>query len=262
MNRELKGLIVPVLTPFKESGAIDERAFIRHLEFLDHHGIQRIMVNGTTAEFFSLLPDERQALLKLARRHFPGSIILHAGGMGLEQNLAEVRWAKEYGADAVAALPPIYPTGLPEAGIIEYFQALEAEADVPFVLYNFPKHTGNAITPEILRAVPHYAMKDSAQNLELMGHTPRYFVGSSTNIFDPIQQGAAGFVSATANVRPEIYAAMETLVVSAKVEEAAVLQREIQAYSARFSAGGVPALKQALARKLDGYPTKVRVPLL
>lgn len=262
MSNEPKGLIVPVLTPFSDDGAVDKAAFIRHLEFLAEHGVDRIMVNGTTAEFYSLLPEERKRLLMLARKHFAGTLVLHAGGTGLEQNKLEVRWANEYGADAVAVLPPIYPAGLSEAGIIEYFQALEAEADVPFVLYNFPKHTGNAITPEILKAVPHYAIKDSAQDFELMEHTPRYFVGTSTNIYEPIQQGAAGFVAATANVRPELYAAMEMLVVAAKVEEAAVMQQEIKAYSARFSAGGVPALKQALARKLDGYPTAVRLPLL
>ncbi len=172
-----------------------------------------------------------------------------------------MRWANDWGADAVAALPPIYPAGLPAEGIIEYFKALEAVAEVPFILYNFPKHSGNAITPEILKAVPHYAMKDSAQDLTLMEHTPHYFVGSSTNIYGPVQQGAAGFVSATANVRPELYSAMDMLVVAAKVSEAAVMQEEVRAYSARFSLGGVPALKQALACKLPGYPVHVRCPL-
>lgn len=257
----LRGLIVPVLTPFDDSGAIDPRAFIRHLEFLAHHGVHRIMVNGTTGEFYSLLPEERKMLLKLARRYFPGLIVLHAGGTGLARNRIEVQWANELGADAVAALPPIYPAGLSAQGIIDYFCSLEAEAEVPFILYNFPKHSGNPITPEILKAVPHFAIKDSAQNLELMEYTPRYFVGSSTNLYEPVQQGAAGFVCATANVRPEIYAAMEMLVVAMKVEEAAVLQAEIRTYSAPFSAGGVPLLKQALARKLPGYPVHVRCPL-
>ncbi len=257
----LKGLVVPVLTPFDDSEAIDQRAFIRHLEFLAHHGIHRIMINGTTAEFYSLLPEERKTLLKLARRYFPGLIILHAAGTGLAQNRIEVQWANEYGADAVAALPPFYPAGLSEAGIIDYFCALEAEADVPFILYNFPKHAGNAITPGILQAVPHYGMKDSAQQLELMEYTPRYFVGSGTNIYGPVQQGAAGFVSGPANVRPELYAAMETLVVAMKVDEAAVLQEEIKVYGKPFSGGGIPLLKQALARKLEGYPVNVRCPL-
>lgn len=261
MDEELKGLIVPVLTPFKDSGEIDRDAFVRHLEFLAHHGVHRIMVNGTTGEFYSLLSDERRILLKLARRHFPGFIVLHAGGGGLAQNKLEVRWANELGADAVAVLPPIYPAGLPEDGIIEYLQALEAEADVPFILYNFPKHAGNAITPEILQAVPHYALKDSAQNLDLMEHTPHYLIGTSTNIYEPVQQGAAGFVAATANVRPELYSDFEAALASARTEEAAVMQEEVRAYSALFSAGGVPLLKQALARMLPGYPVRVRPPL-
>ena len=144
---KLKGLIVPVLTPFNASGAIDERAFIHHLEFLAGHGVRRIMVNGTTAEFYSLLPKERKQLMKLSRRHFPGFIVLHACGLGLAGKKIEIGWANELGADAVAALPPIYPAGLPAAGIIKYFQTLEAEAEVPFILYNFPKHAGNAINP-------------------------------------------------------------------------------------------------------------------
>ncbi len=256
------GLIVPVLTPFDASGAIDEHAFVAHLEFLACHGVRRIMVNGTTGEFFSLLPEERKRLFKLARGHFSGLIVLHVGGVGLAQNRIEIRWANELGADAIAALPPIYPAGLPAKGIIEYFQALEVEADVPFILYNFPKHTGNALTPEILQAVPHAALKDSAQNLALMEHTPKYFIGSSSHIFEPIRQGGAGFVSATANIRPELYTAFEMLLEDARSEDAAVMQEEIQAYSAPFSAGGVPRLKQALARKLPGYPTHVRSPLI
>jgi len=258
---DVKGLIVPVLTPFKDSGEIDQCAFVQHLEFLASHGVQRIMVNGTTGEFHSLLSKERKMLLKLARRHFPGFIVLHAGGCGLAQNRIEVRWANKFGADAVAALPPIYPAGLSEAGIIEYFRALEAEADVPFILYNFPKHSGNPITPEILNAVPHAALKDSAQNLELMEHTPKYFVGSGTNIFEPIQQGAAGFVSGPANVRPELYTAFEILLAGPRIEEAAVMQEEVRAYSSPFRTGGVPLLKQALSRKLPGYPINVRTPL-
>lgn len=258
----LSGLIVPVPTPFDSSGAIDKRAFVEHLEFLAHHGVQRIMVNGTTAEFYSLLPEERKMLFKLARGHFQGFIVLHVGGCGLAQNKIEVCWANEFGADAVAALPPIYPAGLSSSGIINYLQALEAAADVPFILYNFPKHTGNPLTPEILSAVPHAALKDSAQNLELMEYTPKYFIGSSTNIFESIRQGGAGFVSATANVRPELYTAFEMLLEAARIEEAAIMQEEVRAYSAPFSAGGVPMLKQALARKLPGYPVNVRPPLL
>lgn len=261
-DKTLSGLIVPVPTPFDASGEVDSDAFVRHLSFLAEHEVRRIMVNGTTAEFYSLLPEERRTLLDLAVESFPGQIFLHAAGTGLAQNRIEVGWANEAEVAGVVVLPPIYPAGLSAAGIIDYLCALEAEAEVPFLLYNFPKHTGNALTPEILQAVPHCALKDSAQDLDLMPYTPHYFVGSSINIYAPVQQGASGSVSATANVRPELYTALEMLVVEAKVEEAARLQQEVRAYSAPFSAGGVPMLKQALARKLSGYPVYVRPPLV
>lgn len=261
LQLELKGLIVPVLTPFRESGEIDREAFIRHLAFLAERGVNRIMVNGTTGEFHSLLPTERRMLLKLARRHFDGFIVLHAGGCSLARNRIEVRWANRLGADAVAVLPPIYPAGLSEDGIIEYFRILADEAEVPFILYNFPRHAGNALTPEILKAVPHAALKDSAKALELMDSTPKYFIGSSTDILEAVRQGAAGFVAATANVRPELYTGFETVLSAARSEEAAVMQQQVKAYSAPFSGGGVPMLKQALARILPDYPATVRCPL-
>lgn len=261
MKERLKGLVVPVLTPFDASGVINEHAFIRHLEFLAHHGVRRIMVNGTTGEFYSLLPKERRMLLKLARRHFSGMVILHACGLGLAERKREVRWANEWGADAVASLPPIYPAGLPAKGIIEYLKVLEAEARTPFILYNFPKHAGNSITPEILKAVPHFALKDSGQDFDLIEHTPRYLVGSSGRVFEAIQQGAAGFISGVANVRPELYTAFEALLAGPRLEEAARMQEEVFAGSVPFRTGGVCALKLALAQKLAGYPVHTRPPL-
>ena len=76
-----------------------------------------------------------------------------------------------------------------------------------------------------------------------------------------MRQGAAGFVSATANVRPGLYTAFETLLSGPRIEEAAIMQEEVRSYSKRFSAGGIPMLKQALARLLPGYPAHVRPPL-
>lgn len=258
----IQGLIVPVLTPFTSEGAIDQQAFIRHLEFLAQNGIHRIMVNGTTAEVFSLLPEERKLLLKLARRYFPGLIVQHAGGTGLSQNIREMGWANDLGADAVAVLPPIYPTALAEKGLIHYFTELGKTAEIPFMLFNFPKHSGNAITPEILKAVPHYGLKDSSQNLDLMGSTPRYFMGSSTNLLKPMQCGATGFVSASANVRPELYSELETLIASGQLEKAEIQQAEVRKFSAPFSKAGIPALKVVLSEKLAKYPRHVRCPLV
>jgi dihydrodipicolinate synthase/N-acetylneuraminate lyase len=260
-GNRLVGLIVPLLTPFNEAGEVDLRAFEDHLAFLADQGVERIMVNGTTAEFYSLLPEERKALFVQARNSFSGQLVLHAGGGSLLQNLEEVRWANEYGADAVAVLPPFYPSSLPEQGMVDYLSRLASEAEVPFILYNFPTHTGNPLTASILKQVPHAALKDSGQQLDLIDATPRYFVGSSSRVMPAIEAGAVGFVSATANVRPALYADLALAIASGDLAHAYRLQDEIKRFSAPFSRGGVPLLKQVLAGKVSGYPIRVRCPL-
>ncbi|MBW8035807.1 MAG: hypothetical protein FVQ79_09305, partial [Planctomycetes bacterium] len=118
---DLSGLVVPVTTPFSKSNEIDKRMFIEHLEMLSKQGVKRILVNGTTGEFFSLMPEERRMMLKLAREYFPGVIMFHAGYASLAETEKEARWGQEYGADAIVAITPYYLADLPGDGLVDYF---------------------------------------------------------------------------------------------------------------------------------------------
>ncbi|MCF7954248.1 MAG: dihydrodipicolinate synthase family protein, partial [Phycisphaerae bacterium] len=84
---DLSGLVVPITTPFDENDKIDKRMFIEHLDMLAAQGVKRILVNGTTAEFFSMTEDERKVCLKLAREYFPGVVMFHAGSSSLKQTI-------------------------------------------------------------------------------------------------------------------------------------------------------------------------------
>lgn len=259
---DFSGLVVPLPTPFDETGGIDEPALARHLDFLSERGVRRVMVNGTTGEFFSTTPTERIRMLDVVRRRFEGTVVAHVSELTSDGTVEAARRAEDSGADAVVALPPIYPADLPPSALIDWFGRLSEAAQLPLVLYNFPKHAGNAIVPKVLEAVEHVALKDSAKNAELIPFTPRYFVGSSSELLSFAQRGAAGFVSAVANVRPELYSAFETLVLDARSADALVLQEEIRSYAARFSSSGIPGLKRTLSRRLPGgYPDRVRPPL-
>ena len=155
---DLAGLIVPATTPFDENNCIDERSLASHLEFLSEHGVTRILLNGTTAEFFSLLPEERRQLLIAARRHFKGMLLFNTGSDSLLQSIEAARWAQEEGADAIVAMAPYYYADAPVEGLIDYFNCLSEPTNLPMVLYNFIKHTNNPITREILKTVDHIAI--------------------------------------------------------------------------------------------------------
>jgi 4-hydroxy-tetrahydrodipicolinate synthase len=243
-------------TPFAERGAIDFGAFLAHLDWLAECGVRNLLINGTTGEFFSLTPAEQLRVLQVARDNWDGIIIAHTGSPALFQCLETARVAEGEGADFVAALPPFYFSGAPAAGLVEWFTALAESTALPLILYNFPKHTGNPLTPEILSQIPHYGMKDSSADLSLLPATPRYFVGGDTKISAAYTAGAKGFVSASANIDPLPYVRIE----KAQTPEN---QAAVDAVNARTNGPyAIAKIKQAISEIIPGYPPYVRPPLI
>jgi dihydrodipicolinate synthase/N-acetylneuraminate lyase/uridine kinase len=260
---DLSGLIVPVLTPFSEDGSIDQEMLIAHFEFLAEAGVKRVLVSGTTGEFFSLTPSERKLTLQLARRYFPGVVFFQAGRDSLAQTRKEVGWARDYGADAIVVLPPYFFANATQAGLVGYFNTLAADIDVPLILYNFPLHTNNPLTPEVLKQVKHFGLKDSSASLELREVTPHYYIGGDCHILKSHQAGGCGFVSGPSNAFPVLFTAMESALAEGDTARAENIQKRICAVSEVFSgAGEISGIKYALSRVIKGYPTRVRLPLV
>lgn len=251
----LAGLTVPVPTPFSESGAIDFGAFLAHLDWLAECGVQNLLVNGTTGEFFSLAPAEQLLVLKAARENWDGLLVFHVGSTALSQCLDSAHAAEEEGADFLASLPPFYFSGAPNAGLVHWFTELAESTELPLILYNFPRHTNNPLIPEILKQVPHYGLKDSSADLLLVPATPNYFVGGDRKISEAYAAGAKGFVSASANIDPQPYLQMER-------ERTPEHQSAVDAVNAKASGPyAIARIKQELSAVLPGYPVFVRPPL-
>ena len=260
---DFSGLVVPVTTPFSKSNEIDKRMFIEHLELLAKQGVKRILVNGTTGEFFSLGPEERKMILKLAREYFPGVIMFHAGYASLAETETEARWGQEYGADAVVAITPYYLADLPAGGLVDYFNHIASQIDVPFILYNFPKHTQNSLTAELLGRIKHFGMKDSSGDLSLVDAAEHYYIGGDGKILAAYEKGAYGFVSARGNAFGPMYVEIEKAVVGADCNKAKEMQTEIsQLKSMMTSVNEIAKIKYAVSKQLDGYPVGVRLPLV
>jgi dihydrodipicolinate synthase/N-acetylneuraminate lyase len=261
--RALEGLVVPPCTPFTSEGAIDERSYAAHLELLAEAGVTRLLVNGTTAEFASLTPAERQRLLVVSRRHFPHLIAFNTGSDSLVQACETAQWGADHGADVIVAMAPYYFAGVGEEGLVQFFDALAGSVELPLVLYNFPKHTGNALTPEILRRVKHIAVKDSSGDSSLMAATPCYLAGTSKRVVESMAAGAKGFVCALACCMPEQYVALETALQAGQTDAAEAIQKEIRERATAFAAPNeIACIKRDLASQIPNYPMTMRLPLL
>ena len=254
-NSKLNGLVVPVATPFAEDGGVDLGAFLAHLDWLAECGVRNLLINGTTGEFFSLTHDEQLELLRAAREVWRGSLVFHLGNPSLFQCLEAAHEAEEEGADFIASLPPFYFAGAPAEGLVDWFGRLGLATDLPLILYNFPKHTGNPLTPEILEKIPHWGMKDSSGDLSLVSATPNYFIGGDRKISAAYEAGAKGFVSASSNVDPEPYLRIER---EQTAENQAAVDRVNEPFSGPFA---IARIKQRLSKIIPGYPSAVRPPL-
>jgi len=258
-----RGLVTAVTTPFSAGLHVDEGALREHLQCLWLNGCHHILVSGTTGEFFSLCASERETVMKTARDAFQGTIMFHAGADCLGDTLRLVRAGIDAGADSIASLPPWYLTGVEEEGVIRYFEAVAACCTVPFLIYNFPKHTRSDLSAHLLARVPHWGIKDSSGRLELIEQTPRYFIGSDKAMLRSHRSGGAGFISARSNCEPTLYARIDEAMQRGDNALADQLHIEILKVTDVFSGmGQISLVKQGISRLLPGYPTFVRLPLL
>lgn len=249
------GLVVPAPTPFGDDDAIDFGAYLSHLDWLAECGVRNLLVNGTTGEFFSLTPEEQLKLLRVSREAWKGKLIFHLGSPALFQTLETAHQAQDAGADFIASLPPYYFANAPADGLVEWFCRLSLETDLPLILYNFPKHTGNALTSEVLEKIPHWGLKDSSGDLSLIPSTENYFVGGDRKISEAYAAGAKGFVSASANIDPLPYLRIEK-------SQTPENQAAVDDVNARASGPyAIAQIKKALSEILPGYPVAVRSPL-
>ena len=81
-------------------------------------------------------------------------------------------------------------------------------------------------------------------------------------VFEALAAGAAGCVSALANVRPDLLVRLKEAVLEGRVDEARAAQEELSSLRrALAQAPPLVGLKEAVGETLPAYPASVRAPL-
>jgi 4-hydroxy-tetrahydrodipicolinate synthase len=135
--------------------------------------------------------------------------------------------------------------------------------------YTIPDRDGNVLSPAVVRALAAAGLgglKDSSKSLdrhrEYLACGVDVLMGSDALVLDALRLGAAGAVSAIANVEPRWL--LELARDGSRDTDAATgAQARIDALRerTRASTSAIAALKRELATRLPGYPAHVRLPL-
>lgn len=275
MNLRIKGVIVPLLTPFDEHGMLDCNATMQLVEFLIEQNVHGLFPGGTTGEGPLLSIEERRLLaetvVKAADRQVP--VIVHTGAITTRETIELTRHAQECGASGAAIIAP-YFFRLTDDALFEHFaQVCAAVPDFPIYLYNNPAGSGNAISAELVArlvdACPNViGIKDSSGCLEnlmryigLRDGTFNTASGNDGNILPALALGVDACVSGNANFAPELITALYHAASSGDMDLARTLQQKVNAIRDMLKDGRDLSLLKGILTKRGLAVGKVRSPL-
>ena len=230
---DLRGVWVPLITPFDAQGAVDIKAIERLCQEYSKAGVSGIVALGTTGEASSLDADEKQAVIDAVVRACGEAGTRVIVGTGSNNTDATMRaCAALAGTPVVGALVvvPYYVRPSIE-GIVAHYKAVAAASPVPVIAYNVPARTGRdmgaaglleiASVPNIAGVKQAVATLD-ADTLEVLANAPEGFAvlgGEDTLLFPLMCMGAVGTISAAAHLCTERFVAMIECGLAGKIED-------------------------------------------
>ena len=203
-----EGNFVAVVTPFTESGEIDETAFRDNIALLLDEGAEGIIVSGCTGEAWALSPEERLRLFQLGVDTADGAVpvIAGTGGISTREVIELSAKARDVGCNGIMVLPPYYCRP-GNAEVMAHYKGISDGVGVPILLYNIPKRTGVDLAPDLLEeliALEYVvAIKESSDSFIRVETLVNQF-GSAIQVFTghsaergvaAIVMGAKGWVS-------------------------------------------------------------------
>ncbi|HKI90758.1 MAG TPA: dihydrodipicolinate synthase family protein [Gaiellaceae bacterium] len=148
----LRGALAAALTPLAGGGDLDADAFGPYVDFLAGHGLDGILVLGTTGEgvLFDVAERRRAAELFLEAAAGRLQVAVHCGAQTTAGTVDLAEHAAEIGADAVAVIAPPYFAFDAEELYVHFEAAAAACAPLPFYVYEFANRSGYAVPVETL----------------------------------------------------------------------------------------------------------------
>jgi 4-hydroxy-tetrahydrodipicolinate synthase len=138
-NKKRTGSFVALITPFNKDGSVDLDAFRALLKFQADNGTSAVLIMGSTGETSMLSPEEKKTIIVETAKMKNGSMPIFYGctGNNTESTIANVRFAKDNGADGAILAAPAYICA-PEDDIERFFLDVADATDLPLGIYNNP----------------------------------------------------------------------------------------------------------------------------
>ena len=224
MNSErLTGCGTALVTPFTQSGEIDERSLRSFVDWQIASGVHFVVPCGSTGEAATMTLEEHRRVVEITVEQTAGRVRVVAGAASndTKKAIALSREMEAAGATHLLHASPMYNKP-PQRGIVAHFRAIADAVQTPIVVYNVPGRTASnieaATTLELAEHENIVAVKEASGNLaqigEIIRHRPARFSvlsGDDPLTLQVMADGGDGVVSVTSNAAPALVARLTEL---------------------------------------------------
>jgi 4-hydroxy-tetrahydrodipicolinate synthase len=208
------GVGTALVTPFTQSGDLDEQGVRRLGRRQIDGGIDFLVPCGTTGESPTLTDAERTRIVEILVDEAGGRVPVLAGAGGYNTNevIHQAEGMRAAGASGLLSVTPYYnrPT---QEGLYQHYRAIAESTPLPIIVYNVPGRTGCNVEPATLArlaAIPNIVgVKEASGNVTQMCEVcravpPEFLVLSGDDILTlPLMAvGGHGVISVVSNQIP------------------------------------------------------------
>jgi 4-hydroxy-tetrahydrodipicolinate synthase len=231
------GIYPALTTKFTSNDELDLPLFEKNLQAQINAGIDGVILGGTLGESSVLSTDEKEKLVKFAIEKVSGKIpvILNIAEGSTREALEQVKYAKNWGAQGLMALPPMrYKSDHRET--VQWFKTIANATDLPIIVYNNPVDYKTLITLDMFDEIKECknieAVKESTRDVtnvtrmrNRFGNRYKILCGVDTLAMEELCLGADGWVAGLVCAFPKETVAIYRLVKARRIEEATKIYR-------------------------------------
>src|SRR5712664_1414993 len=232
-----KGVFPAVTTKMNQDGKIDLTATQSSLNRLVEKGVSGVVILPMLGENASLVPTEREAVIRAAVEAVAGRVPVLCGlaEITLETAKAHARGYESFGAQGLMVFPSLgYKTDPRET--VAWYKGIAGASALPIMIYNNPIAYGVDVTPAILKELADtpeiVCVKEETGDIRRvtdtyieLGDRFSVFCGVDELIVESAALGVTGWVSGMTNVWPAECVKIFNLSVQEKFAEARELYR-------------------------------------
>jgi 4-hydroxy-tetrahydrodipicolinate synthase len=270
-----RGSFTALVTPFRQDGSLDEKAFAELVEWQIGEGTQGLVPVGTTGESPTLSHAEHRRVVQICVETAKGRVpvIAGAGSNNTNEAIELSQYAEKVGADAVLVVTPYYNKPN-QRGLYAHFAAVAKATKLPIVIYNIPPRSIIDMTPETMGRLAHdfkniVGVKDATAKVDRVsdqratcGADFIQLSGEDASALGFNAHGGVGCISVTSNVAPRLCAEFQEASLSGDRDRAIELQdRLMPLHRALFIEPNPTGPKYALSR-LGRLENVVRSPMV